>query len=63
MAKAPSINKGKTVKIVKTGQFGKVSAVRNEGRGDWIDVKISTGSKPSDCITKSFRRTALELVI
>lgn len=61
MAKAPTINKGKTVKVIKTGETGKVVTVRNEGRGDWIDVNVSTDPKKK--VIKSLRRAALELVI
>lgn len=60
MAKAPKISKGKTVKVLKTGVVGKVVAVRNEGRGDWIDVNVSADPKKKE--VKSFRPAAVELV-
>lgn len=59
--KAPKMNKGKTVKVVKTGEVGKITAVRNEGRGDWFDVNLSTDPKKKQI--KSFRAAALELVV
>lgn len=61
MAKAPTINKGKTVKVIKSGETGKVVAVRNEGRGHWIDVNVS--ADPKKKVIKSLRRAALELVV